>query len=216
MTVALQTARVVVADDHPAMRAGVCAVLQRAGGISVVGEAATGQETLDIVKQTLPEVLFLDIGLPDIDGIALLDDIRRIAADTKVVMLSCQTDETSVRMALDAGACGYLTKLAGPREIVDAVRSVLHGEIAVSPDVVAHLVSAIREQRRPGEPTLTPREREVWSAIAQGLSNREIARDLYLSEHTVKFHVHNVLHKLGVKTRAEAICAAYRRGSART
>jgi len=216
MTVALQTARVVVADDHPAMRAGVCAVLQRAGGISVVGEAATGQETLDIVKQTLPEVLFLDIGLPDIDGIALLDDIRRIAADTKVVMLSCQTDETSVRMALDAGACGYLTKLAGPREIVDAVRSVLRGEVAVSPDVVAHLVSAIREQRRPGEPTLTPREREVWSAIAQGLSNREIARDLYLSEHTVKFHVHNVLHKLGVKTRAEAICAAYRRGSART
>jgi len=216
MTVSLQTTRVVVVDDHPVMRAGLCTVLERAPGISVVGQAETGEQALDVVKQTLPEIVLLDIGLPDIDGIALLDDIGRIAADTKVIIVSCQTDETSVRMALDAGACGYLTKLSGPRDIVEAVRSVLRGQVAISPDVATHLVSAIRAQRRAGEPLLTPREREVWYAMAQGLSNREIARDLYLSEHTVKFHVHNVLHKLGVKTRAEAICAAHRRGAAHT
>ena len=129
-------------------------------------------------------------------------------------MLSCQTDETSVRMAVDAGASGYLTKLTGPREIVEAVRMVRRGQVAVSPDVATHLVSAIRAQRRNGEPTLSAREREIWRALAQGLSNAEVARTLFLSEHTVKFHVHNLLQKLGLKTRAEAICAAHRRGMA--
>ena len=196
------------------MRAGVRGVLEKASGIAVVGEASTGEQALSMLKRTSPDVVFLDIGLPDVDGISLLDDIKRVARDTKVVMLSCQTDETSVRMAVDGGARGYLTKLTGPREIVDAVRQVQRGQVAISADVASHLVSAIRTQRRPGEPTLTAREREVWRALARGLSNADIARELYLSEHTVKFHLHNLLQKLGLKTRAAAICAAHRRGMA--
>lgn len=204
--------RVVLVDDHPAMRAGVRGVLEKDPAISVVGEAATGEQALSVLSSTTPDVLFLDIGLPDIDGIALLEAIRRLVPKTKVVMLSCQSDEASVRMAVDGGACGYLTKSAGPREIVDAVRRVRHGQVALSADVATHLVSAIRGQRRMGEPTLTAREREVWRALSKGLSNAEIARALFLSEHTVKFHVHNLLGKLGLKTRAEAICAAHHRG----
>ncbi len=140
--------------------------------------------------------------------------MRLASAETKVIMLSCQADESSVRMAVDAGASGYLTKSSGPREIVEAVRMVRRGQVALSPDVATHLVSAIRGQRRAGEPVLTAREREVWRAVAQGLTNAQIASSLFLSEHTVKFHVHNLLQKLGLKTRAEAICAAHRRGMA--
>jgi DNA-binding NarL/FixJ family response regulator len=149
-----------------------------------------------------------------VDGISLLDDIKHLDGGAKVVMLSCQTDEASVRMAVDGGASGYLTKVTGPREIVDAVRRVVGGQVAISADVATHLVSAIRSQRRVGEQTLTDREREVWRAMSRGLSNSEIAKELFVSEHTVKFHVHNLLRKLSVHTRAEAICAAHRRGMA--
>jgi DNA-binding NarL/FixJ family response regulator len=205
---------VVLVDDHPAMRAGVRGVLEKTPDIRVVGEASTGAQALTVLGSTAPDVLLLDIGLPDVDGISLLGDIRLASAHTKVIMLSCQSDEASVRMAVDGGACGYLTKSSGPREIVDAVYMVLRGQVALSPDVATHLVSAIRGQRRVGEPVLTAREREVWRSVAQGLSNAQIASSLFLSEHTVKFHVHNLLQKLGLKTRAEAICAAHRRGMA--
>jgi DNA-binding NarL/FixJ family response regulator len=204
--------RVMLVDDHPAMRAGVRSVLEKTSDICVVCEASTGAQALAMVAANKPDVMILDIGLPDTDGIALLREVAMASPRTKVVMLTCQTDETSVRMAVDAGASGYLTKLTGPREIVEAVRMVRRGQVAVSPDVATHLVSAIRGQRRNGEPKLTVREREIWRAVAQGLSNADIARTLFLSEHTVKFHVHNLLQKLGLKTRAEAICAAHRRG----
>jgi DNA-binding NarL/FixJ family response regulator len=212
MTVPPDTTRVVLVDDHPAMRAGVKGVLDKTSDISVVGEASTGEQALALIRSTTPDVVLLDIGLPDVDGIALLEEIQRVSTDVKVIMLSCQTDEASVRMAVDGGASGYLTKLAGPREIVEAVHLVRSGQIALSPDMATHLVSAIRAQRRTGEPTLTAREREVWRALARGLSNAEIASALFLSEHTVRFHVHNLLGKLGLKTRAEAIVAAHRRG----
>jgi len=212
VTAVLQTTRVVLVDDHPAMRAGVRGVLEKTPDISVVGEASTGEQALSLLRETAPDIVLLDIGLPDVDGISLLDGIRVACADAKVIMLSCQTDETSIRMAIDGGASGYLTKTAGPHEIVDAVRRVQRGQVAISADVATHLVSAIRAQRRVGEPTLTAREREVWRVMAQGLSNAEIAQTLFLSEHTVKFHVHNLLRKLGLKSRSEAIAAAHRRG----
>ena len=204
--------RVVLVEDHPVMRAGVRGVLENTSDISVVGEAGTGAQALAVLAATLPDVVLLDIGLPDTDGISLIADIRRSGSNAKVVMLTCQSDEASVRLAVDGGASGYLSKATGPGEIADAVRRVQRGQVALSPDVATHLVSALRGQRRLGEPMLTAREREVWRALAQGLSNAEIARTLFLSEHTVKFHVHNLLQKLDLKTRGEAICAAHRRG----
>jgi DNA-binding NarL/FixJ family response regulator len=214
VTVTTHSTRVVLVDDHPAMRAGVRGVLEKAHGIDVVGEAATGEEALSVLERTSPDVVFLDIGLPDVDGISLLDEIKKISAHAKIVMFSCQTGEASVRMTLDAGVNGYLTKLASPREIVDAVRRVCRGQVAMSADVVTHLVSGVREKRQTGASLLTTRESEVWAELAKGLSNKEIARVLFLSEHTVKFHVHNLLRKLGLKSRAEAIYAAHRQGVA--
>jgi DNA-binding NarL/FixJ family response regulator len=208
----MQVTRVVLVDDHPVMRAGVRGVLERDRDITVVGEAGSGEQAMAVLDRTASDVVFLDIGLPDVDGLTLLTRILGLGTGTKVVMLSCQTDETSVRLAVDAGASGYLSKATGPKELVDAVRSVRSGNVALSPDMATHLVSAIRAQRRVGEPTLTAREREVWRAIARGLSNAEIAASLFLSEHTVKFHVHNLLGKLGLKSRSEAICAAHNRG----
>jgi DNA-binding NarL/FixJ family response regulator len=204
--------RVVLVEDHPAMRAGVRSVLEKTSDISVVGEAGTGAQALSVLAAMAPDVVLLDIGLPDTDGISLLGEIRSSGSNVKVVMLTCQLDESSVRSAVDGGACGYLSKTTGPQEIVEAVRRVQRGQVALSPEVATHLVSAIRGQRRIGEPTLTVREREVWRALAQGLSNAEIAHTLFLSEHTVKFHVHNLLGKLGLKSRGEAICAAHHRG----
>jgi len=212
MRAALQATRVVLVDDHPAMRAGVRCVLEKTSDLRVVGEASSGEQALSVLRTTTADVILLDIGLPDVDGIWLLDGIKAACPDVKVIMLSCQTDEMSVRLAIDRGANGYLSKVTSPREIISAVRSVNAGQVAISPDVATHLVTAIREQRRVGEPTLTDREREVWQAVAQGLSNAEIARMLFLSEHTVKFHIHNLLRKLGLKSRSEAICAAHRRG----
>lgn len=212
MTLQETLTRVVLVEDHPVMRAGVRNILEKTGDISVVGEAGTGEQALSMLAAMTPDVMLLDIGLPDTDGIALLGEIRKSGSRVKVVMLTCQIDEASVRSAVDNGACGYLSKATGPREIVDAVRRVQRGQVALSPEVATHLVSAIRGQRRFGEPTLTAREREVWRALAKGLSNAQIATTLYLSEHTVKFHVHNLLGKLGLKSRGEAICAAHNRG----
>lgn len=209
---AFSAARVLLVEDHPAMRAGVRGVLSQTSDIEVVGEASTGREALSLIRELTPDVVLLDIRLPDVDGISLIEGIRRACVTTRVVILSCQTDESSVRMAVDGGASGYLTKFASPREIVEAVRQVHRGRVALSADVATHLVSAIRGQRRTGEPTLTQREREVWRELALGRPNAEIARSLFISEHTVKFHVHNLLHKLGLKSRSEAICAAHRRG----
>jgi DNA-binding NarL/FixJ family response regulator len=212
MSLPVHTTSVVLVDDHPALRAGVRTVLEHAAGIDVIGEAGTAAQARVVLSTMAPDVILLDIGLPDTDGISLLGEIRRSGCMAKIVILSCQTDEMSVRLAVDGGASGYITKTTDPREIVDAVRKVQNGQVALSADAATHLVSAVRGQRRAGEPTLTAREREVWRALAQGLSNAEIARSLFLSEHTVKFHIHNLLGKLGLKSRSEAMCAAHKRG----
>ena len=206
-----RVARVVLVDDHPVMRAGIRAALERAADITIAGEAATGAQALELVKRVDPDVVFLDIGLPDVDGIALLPDLKR-ATDAEIIVLSCRSDDVCVRLALSGGASGYLTKSAGPDEIVDAVRSVRRGEVPVSSQAASRLFSVTRAQRRADEPDLTERERQVWRAVADGLSNAEIARTLFISVSTAKFHVHNLLRKLGLRTRSEAICAAGRTG----
>lgn len=209
-----RAARVVLVDDHPMMRMGVRRVLESASGIEVVGEASTGEQALLVIQRTNPDVVFLDIGLPDTDGVSLLASIRGICARAKVVILSCLADGATVHATFGAGANGYLTKSAPPSAIVDAVRDVCRGQVAASADVVTHL-AAQRHRTGSGTGTRpTAREQEVWRELSKGRSNKEIAAALYLSEHTVKFHVHNLLRKLEVRSRAEAVYAAHQRGIA--
>jgi DNA-binding NarL/FixJ family response regulator len=205
-----ETTRVVLVEDHPLMRAGIRAALQKAPDIDVVGEASDGEHGLRLARTLAPDVVLLDIGLPDTDGISLLKQLKSLC-DCAVVMLSCHTEESSVRMAMDYGASGYLAKSVEPKVLIDGVRSAGRGESPLSAEVAASLLAIMRRGRE-GAGRLTEREREVWRLIAQGLSNAEIARSLFISPHTVKFHVHNLLHKLGLKSRSEAISAAHRRG----
>ncbi len=207
--------RVVLVEDHPVMRAGVRSVLEKAHDIDIVGEADTGRQGEAMVRRLAPDVVLLDIGLPDVDGIELLRSIMATDSRARVIMYSCQGDGTSVGMAMEAGACGYLTKAARPRELIDAVRRVMRGQVPLSPEASTGLMSALRAAAQPGVESLTEREREIWTALAEGLTNAQIACRLFISEHTVKFHVHNLLRKLELRTRAEAICAAHRRGLGR-
>ena len=207
----MRITRVVLVEDHPVMRAGVRSVLERVSDIEVVGEADTGEQGVAIVSQLAPDVVLLDIGLPGMDGIETLRLIRS-DGNSKVIMYTCQGDGPSVSLAMESGANGYLTKSAGPREIIDAVRSVMSNQAPLSAEASTGLIAALRARTEPGVDSLTDRERQVWNSLARGLSNAEIAHSLFISEHTVKFHVHNLLRKLDLHSRAEAICAAHRRG----
>lgn len=204
--------RVVLVEDHPVMRAGVRSVLGRTRDIEVVGEAATGKRGVNLVHELSPDVVILDIGLPDIDGIEVLKSVVAAPDPARLIIYSCQCDGASVGRAMENGANGYLTKSVGPRELVNAVRRVVRGQVPLSPEASTGLVMALRSSAHPGTESLTEREREVWRSLADGRSNAEIASALVISQHTVKFHVHNLLRKLGLRTRAEAICAAHRRG----
>jgi len=201
---------VLVVDDHPMVREGVRSALSRSPDVALVAEAQTGEYGLRMVAKHRPDVVLLDITLPDADGLDLVGEM--CAEGCAVVMFSCHRGERYVRAAMAAGASGYIVKSAEPSEIVSAVRRAGRGQTPLSAEAATCLVSALRGQRRPDRPTLTERERDVWRLIATGASNTRIAETLFISEHTVKFHVHNLLRKLGLKTRAEAICAAHRRG----
>jgi two-component system response regulator DevR len=205
--------RVLVIEDHPIMRAGVRGVLSKAPDIEIVGESCNGGEAVGLVLRLRPDVVLLDIGLPDVSGLAVLPMIKAAAGDVRVIMYSCACDEPSVYAAVAAGASGYLVKSAKPRELIDAIRDASLGRAPFSVEASTKLVSALSAAQPAGAPRLTEREREIWAALAQGLTNAEIGRALFISGHTVKFHVHNLLRKLGVRSRSEAICAAHRAGS---
>ena len=208
------TIRMLLVEDHPVMRAGVRGVLETTGDIEIVGEAGTGKAAVAMVKQLKPDVVLLDIGLPDISGLTLLKSLKAASEDAKVIMYSCQCDGASVNMAIEGGASGYLTKSAPPRELIAAVRDAARGQTPLSAEASTRLVSSLRARNgRPGTLELTAREREVWQSLAEGLSNADIAVALFISQHTVKFHVHNLLAKLGLRSRSEAIAAAHRDGS---
>ena len=202
--------RVVIADDHPLIREGLARALEDEADIRVIGEASSGAEALSLLGDLEPDVLLLDVRLPDVDGIDLLRDLRERCHDAKVVMLSCVDDERSVRAAIDGGASGYLTKDTTDRwRLVTSVRDVCRGLCPISPGALTHLVDALHDHN--ADP-LTAREREVWRLMAEGMTNAEIARTLFISERTVKFHVGNILRKSNARTRAEAVSLAFRCG----
>lgn len=201
---------VLIVDDHPMVKEGVRAALSKAADVSIVGEADSGRSALELAAHFKPDVVLLDISLPDANGIDLIGDLR--SQGCAVVIFSAHRSERHVRAAMEAGASGYLVKSAKPRELALAIREAGEGGVPLSAEAATHVVKALQQQRRPGRPELTKREREVWRLLASGASNATIAAQLFISEHTVKFHVHNLLRKLGLKTRAEAMAEAQRSG----
>jgi DNA-binding NarL/FixJ family response regulator len=201
--------RVLLADDHPALRLGLRVLMERAAGLEMVGEAKDGQEALEMIERLLPDVAVLDCQLPGLDGAQVAQEIQRRGLPVRVLALSAYADDRYVREMLEAGATGYLLKEEAPDVILAAVQTAARGEGYFSP-AVADKVAAWAQGEQPGG--LTERELETLRLVAQGLSNKEIAQDLGVKERTVEFHVGNVLRKLGVASRVEAAIWAKEQG----
>jgi DNA-binding NarL/FixJ family response regulator len=211
--------RVVIADDEPLIRAGLQAIFEGAGGIEVVAVAATGEEAVAASRRHRPDVVLADIQMPRLDG---LDAARQILAMTpapRVIMLTTFDLDEYLYQAMRAGASGFLVKDTPRDQLVAAVRTVAAGDALLSSSVARRLIERFVQAApaAPGRsaedrPGLSPRETDVWRALARGLSNAEIAAELYVSEATVKTHVARILTKLQVRDRLQAVIAAYETG----
>jgi DNA-binding NarL/FixJ family response regulator len=206
--------RVLVADDQRVVREGLTMVLGLLPDIDVVGAAGDGNEALAMAEKLRPDVVLMDLRMPRCDGVEATRLLRERHPETRVVVLTTYSDDRSVIDALRAGARGYLTKDAGGAEIREALLRVLDDQAVIDPAVQHHLIDAIANPPPPaGLPDgLTPREAEVLSLIAGGLSNTEIADRLFISEGTVKSHVNHLLAKIDARDRAQAVAYAYRHG----
>ncbi|MBN6040378.1 response regulator transcription factor [Amycolatopsis sp. 195334CR] len=202
------TVRIVVADDHPAMRAGVVALLASDSDLEIVGEAADGHEALELVARLRPDVAVLDLRMPLLDGVALTTRIVAEHPTTRVLILTTYDTDREIERAVDAGALGYLLKDAGRDQLTSAVRAAARGETVLAPSVAARLVARIRA---PAPVTLTPREVDVLHAVADGLSNPDIGARLFITEATVKTHLLRIFAKLDVNDRTAAVVAALQR-----
>ena len=207
--------RILLVDDHPALRKGLRIVLEQAPGVNVVAEAGSGQEALALIQALRPDVAVLDCQLPDMPGSQAALELRRLGLATRVLALSAYTDDAAIRGMVEAGAVGYLLKEEAPAAIVEAVRAAARGEGRWSASVASKLARwAVRSAASEAGTDLTSRELEVVRWLARGWDNQRIAQELHISEHTVRFHLRNIREKIGVQTRTEAAVWAVRRGLA--
>src|SRR3954462_9247604 len=202
--------RVLIVDDHGVVREGLRTYLELQDGVEVVGEAADGEEAVREAERLAPDVILMDLVMPKLDGVGAMRELRARAPATRVIVLTSFADDERLLPAIRAGAAGYLLKNVQPAELARAVRLAHDGQALFDPSVAARLVDAISTEQ-PVE-RLTPREREVLVLVGRGMSNKRIARELGLSEKTVKTHVANVLHKLGATDRTQAAVYAVRTG----
>lgn len=203
------TIRVLIADDHPVVRGGLAAMLTAHPDIEVVGAAQNGEEAVAEVARHRPDVVLMDLRMPRLDGVAATAWITANHPGVRVLILTTFDTDADIVRAVGAGACGYLLKDAPLDSLADAIRAAARGETVLAPPVAAKLLSRLRS---PAPEALTPREREVLSAVARGLTNAEIGRLLFIGEATVKTHLLRVFAKLGVDDRTRAVTVAMERG----
>jgi DNA-binding NarL/FixJ family response regulator len=209
--------RVVVSDDHPVVRQGLRSFLE-AQGFAVVGEAADGAAAVRLVAETRPDVLLTDLVMPELDGIEAIRRVRGLGIPVGILVLTSFSGADQVIPAIRAGADGYLLKDAGPAALTDAIRAVHRGEALLSPEAAAVVMSRVAgDDGAPPPPNpdldrLTPREREVLVGLGRGLTNRQLAAELFVSEKTVKTHVSSLLAKLRLADRTQAALFAVRAG----
>ncbi|MGH3767956.1 MAG: response regulator [Pseudonocardiaceae bacterium] len=216
--------RVVVVDDQPLVRAGIVMLVNAEEDISVIAEAVDGKDALTQIRAHRPDVVLMDVRMPGTDGVAATRAVVEEGLTAQsgqpigVIILTTYHIDEAVYAALRAGASGFLLKDAAPAEIVNAIRSIVAGEAWLDPAVARRLIDEFAARPEPHTPTpaemaqLTPREREVLSLMARGLSNADVALELFISEATVKTHLARVMMKLGVREKAQAVAAAYQTG----
>jgi DNA-binding NarL/FixJ family response regulator len=210
--------RVLIADDDHLMRAGLVELLADEPEIEIVGQAATGREAVERARQLAPDVVLMDVRMPDLDGIGATREVVQAAPAARVLILTTFEQDDYVFGALRAGASGFLLKRARPEELIAAVHTIAAGEALLSPSVTRRVIDRMAQQPTPelaGQAKLdglTPREREVLQLIARGLSNREIAAALAVEESTIRTHVKRILMKLALRDRVQAVIFAYETG----
>lgn len=203
-------ARVLLCDDHEVVREGLRTLLSRHADMSVVGEAGTMKEAVEAAAKAKPDVVIMDVRLPDGSGVEACREIREARPETRVIMLTSYADDEALFASIVAGASGYLLKQTRGQAVIDAIQAVAAGRSLLDPDVTGKVLERIRqgrEQQDPALASLTDQERKVLEQLAEGKTNRDIGTALFLSEKTVKNYVSRILDKLGLSRRAEA--AAY-------
>ena len=204
--------RVVVADDHPLFREAIVRAVKERPDFELVREAADGREALEAIRELGPDVAVLDIKMPELDGLKVLNAVRRDDLATRVILLSAFLDGSTAFEAVAGGAAAFLSKDADRTRITDTIAAVSRGETVIGPEVQAGLAEEIRVRGAKDRPGLSAREREILGHIAEGRSAPEIAKLLFLSPATVKTHLGALYEKLGVSDRAAAVAEAMRRG----
>jgi DNA-binding NarL/FixJ family response regulator len=210
--------RVLLADDEDLMRAGLVELLTADPQIEVVGQASTGRQAIEQTRLLAPDVVLMDVRMPDLDGIAATRELLRVAPEVRVLILTTFEQDDYVFGALRAGASGFLLKRTRPEELIAAVHTVAAGDSLLSPSVTRRVIDRMAQQPTPeiADPAkvqkLTTREREVLGLIARGLSNREIAAALVVEESTIRTHVKRILMKLDLRDRVQAVIFAYETG----
>ena len=208
--------KVLIVDDHRVVRQGLRTFLELHEDIDVVGEADDGLAAVEKVSQLKPDVVLMDLVMPQLDGISATRQVKALGTGAKVIALTSFTEDDKVFPAIQAGAASYLLKDVSPDDLVEAIRAVHRGEARLHPDIARKLMEQVAQQSSPRRDTpaeeITERERDVIRLVAQGRSNHEIAQELFISEKTVKTHISNILNKLNLEDRTQLAIYAIRKG----
>jgi len=209
-----QAIRVLIVDDHTIVRKGIRALLTEIAGIEVVGEAADGQEAVVQASSLRPDVILMDLAMPQMDGIEATRQIKTSQPESRILVMTSFATDDKVLPAIKAGALGYLLKESAPEDLVQAIHQIHRGEPSLHPTIARKILQEITDpsDRPPTPDPLTKREAEVLLLVAQGLSNQDIARKLHISDPTVRSHVSNIMSKLHLATRIQAALYALREG----
>jgi NarL family two-component system response regulator LiaR len=216
MTNSIEKIRVLIVDDHQVVRQGLRTFLELQEDVVVVGEAQDGQIAVEMVRKLNPNVVLMDLVMPRLDGISATRQVKALDANVKVIALTSFTEDDKVFPAIQAGASSYLLKDVSPADLVEAIRAAYRGEARLHPEIARKLMQQVAHQapmlREPQVEGLTERERDVVQLVAQGCSNQEIAKELVISEKTVKTHVSNILSKLHLEDRTQLAIYAIKKG----
>lgn len=201
--------RLLISDDHPVVRAGIGGMLSGERDFEVVGEATNGSEAVALANRTKPDVILMDLRMPEMDGVEAISRIKERHPEINILVLTTYESDADIIRALERGATGYMLKDAPREDIFEAIRATAEGKSPLAPDVAARLVQRVRE---PADEILSTREIEILELIAGGASNKDIAKRLWISDTTVKSHVLHIFNKLEVTDRTAAVTVALRRG----